>query len=278
MYLYWLSQVLVITGMRPIKKIVEKKIVLVTGGFDPLHSGHLVYFDDAKKLGDKLIVGINSDDWLISKKGKFFMPLVERLAIIKALSVVDGIITFDDHDNSASDAISETIKLYPNHKIIFANGGDRNSANILEMEAFKNYSNVEFVFGIGGDFKKNSSSWILEEWKSPKEKRPWGYFKVLDEKKEYKIKELVVEPGSRLSLQSHKKRQETWVILEGEAIITIGKDLFRKTRNETIHINKGTKHRLENNSNEVLKIIEIQTGSYFGEDDIIRYDDDFGRD
>jgi cytidyltransferase-like protein len=256
---------------------VVKKIVLVTGGFDPLHSGHLVYFDDAKKLGDKLIVGINSDDWLINKKGKFFMPLTERLAIIEALSVVDGTITFEDQDSSASDAIRKTIKLYPNHKIIFANGGDRNSGNTLEMQAFKNQSNIEFVFGIGGDFKKNSSSWILEEWKSPQERRPWGYFKVLDEKKEYKIKELVVEPGSRLSLQSHKKRQETWVILEGEATITINKDVFIKTKNETIHISKGIKHRLENNGDEILKIIEIQTGSYFGEDDIIRYDDDFGR-
>ena len=74
---------------------MEKKIVLVTGGFDPLHSGHLVYFDDAKKLGDKLIVGINSDDWLINKKGKFFMPLSERSSIIEALSAVDGIVTFE---------------------------------------------------------------------------------------------------------------------------------------------------------------------------------------
>ena len=264
--------------MRPIRNIVKKKIVLVTGGFDPLHSGHLVYFDDAKKLGDKLIVGINSDDWLINKKGKFFMPLSERSSIIKALSAVDGIVTFNDQDNSASDAISKTIKLYPNHKIIFANGGDRNSGNILEMEKFKNDSNIEFAFGIGGDFKKNSSSWILEEWKSPLEKRPWGYFKVLDEKKEYKIKELVVESGSRLSLQSHKKRQETWVILEGEATITIDENVFTKTKNETIHISMGAKHRLENKSDEILKIIEIQTGSYFGEDDITRYDDDFGRD
>ena len=97
-------------------------------------------------------------------------------------------------------------------------------------------------------------------------------------KKEYKIKELVVESGSRLSLQSHKKRQETWVILEGEATITIDENVFTKTKNETIHISMGTKHRLENKSDEILKIIEIQTGSYFGEDDINRYDDDFGRD
>ena len=158
-------------------------IVIVTGGFDPLHSGHIVYFEDAKKLGDKLIVGINSDEWLVNKKGRPFMPLSERIEIIKNLTVVDEITTFDDQDNSASDAIRKVLEKYPNNKILFANGGDRTSGNILEMDAFKDQTNVEFVFGIGGDFKKNSSSWILEEWKSPIEKRPWGSFKVLDEKK-----------------------------------------------------------------------------------------------
>ena len=80
-------------------------IVVVTGGFDPLHSGHIVYFKDAKKLGDKLIVGINSDEWLVNKKGRPFMPLSERSEIIKNLTVVDEVITFDDQDNSASDAL-----------------------------------------------------------------------------------------------------------------------------------------------------------------------------
>ena len=137
-------------------------IVVVTGGFDPLHSGHIVYFEDAKKLGDKLIVGINSDEWLVNKKGRPFMPLSERSEIIKNLTVVDEVITFDDQDNSASDAIRNVLEKYPNNKILFANGGDRTSGNILEMDAFKDQTNIEFVFGIGGDFKKNSSSWILE--------------------------------------------------------------------------------------------------------------------
>jgi D-beta-D-heptose 7-phosphate kinase/D-beta-D-heptose 1-phosphate adenosyltransferase len=85
-------------------------IVVVTGGFDPLHSGHIVYFEDAKKLGDKLIVGINSDEWLVNKKGRPFMPLSERSEIIKNLTVVDEIITFDDQDNSASDAIRRSFR------------------------------------------------------------------------------------------------------------------------------------------------------------------------
>ncbi|MBL6862225.1 MAG: adenylyltransferase/cytidyltransferase family protein [Pelagibacterales bacterium] len=256
---------------------MSETIVIVTGGFDPLHSGHIVYFEDAKKLGDKLIVGVNSDEWLVNKKGRFFMPLSERIEIIKNLTIVDEIVTFDDQDNSASGAIRTVLENFPNNKILFANGGDRTSGNTLEMDAFKDQTNVEFVFGVGGDFKKNSSSWILEEWKSPTEERPWGSFKILDEKKEYKIKELTVNPGARLSLQSHSKREETWVVLEGEATVTINEMTFTKIKNETIHIPQGAKHRLENKYDSILKIIEIQTGIYFGEDDITRYDDDFGR-
>ena len=142
------------------------------------------------------------------------MPMSERSEIIKNLAVVDSIVTFEDQDNSASGAIRKVLEKYPDNRIIFANGGDRTSSNILEMEQFKDKPNVEFMFEVGGDYKKNSSSWILEEWKYPIEERPWGNFKILDEKKEYKIKELVVNPKSRLSLQSHEKRQETWIVLE----------------------------------------------------------------
>ena len=79
--------------------------VLVTGGFDPLHSGHLEYFKEAKKLGDELIVGINSDEWLTRKKGRPFMPFKERLAIIRALEMVDDVLSFDDSDDTACGAI-----------------------------------------------------------------------------------------------------------------------------------------------------------------------------
>ena len=148
---------------------MSETIVIVTGGFDPLHSGHIVYFEDAKKLGDKLIVGVNSDEWLVNKKGRPFMPLSERIEIIKNLTVVDEIVTFDDQDNSASGAIRTVLEKFPNNKILFANGGDRTSGNILEMDAFKDQTNVEFAFGVGGDFKKNSSSCLLYTSPSPRD-------------------------------------------------------------------------------------------------------------
>ena len=137
----------------------NNKTVLVTGGFDPIHSGHLAYFKAAKNLGNRLIVGVNSDEWLTRKKGKPFMPLLERVEIIKGLSVVDKVISFNDDDNTASNAIFNTMAT-ESGKIIFANGGDRTNVNIPEMEVYGDHPSVEFVFGIGGEDKKNSSSWI----------------------------------------------------------------------------------------------------------------------
>ena len=152
-----------------------KKIVLVTGGFDPIHSGHIAYFNAARELGDMLIVGVNSDDWLIRKKSKPFMPWEERATIVAALHTVDRVINFNDDNGTAIDAIRKVKEIYPNHQIIFANGGDRTKDNIPEMV----FDDVEFVFGVGGEDKANSSSWILEEWKAPKTNRPRGYSRIL---------------------------------------------------------------------------------------------------
>jgi len=142
-----------------------KTITLVTGGFDPIHSGHIAYFEAAKALGDYLYVGLNSDDWLIRKKGKYFMPFEERASVVSALRVVDGIIPFDDSDNTAIDAIRKALVRFPETNIVFANGGDRGKDNIPEM-SIESSDRLTFAFGIGGDDKKNSSSWILKNWES----------------------------------------------------------------------------------------------------------------
>lgn len=138
------------------------RIVLVTGGFDPIHSGHIDYFNDARQLGDLLVVGVNSDDWLTRKKGKPFMTFAERSAIVANIKSVDVVIDFDDSDGSAKDAIRKVRNQFPSSRIIFANGGDRTSSNIPEMDIVD--SNLTFAFGVGGSFKKNSSSWILNNW------------------------------------------------------------------------------------------------------------------
>lgn len=252
-----------------------KTIVLITGGFDPLHSGHIAYFKAAKKLGDILIVGVNSDSWLTRKKGAPFMPYMERAAIVRNIVGVDFVIDFNDSDGSAKNAIWMVRQSYPQDKIIFANGGDRTNENIPEMDVDDN--NIEFVFGVGGEDKKNSSSWILQEWKAPKTERQWGYYRVLHENnKEVKLKELTVAPGKSLSMQRHQDRAEHWFVAEGTATVyTINKStdaellgLYNKF--DHVHIKKTEWHQLCNESDQPLKMIEIQYGDRCEEEDIER--------
>lgn len=252
-----------------------KKIVLITGGFDPLHSGHIAYFKAAKQLGDILVVGINSDKWLERKKGRAFMPYSERAEIVRNVVGVDFVIDFNDSDSSAKHAIEMVRQSYPQDKIIFANGGDRVSANIPEMDFLDD--NLEFKFAVGGANKANSSSWILEEWKAPKTKRDWGYYRVLHENNPtVKLKELTVDPGQALSMQRHDKRNEFWFVSEGVATVytlNVSTDLellgeFKK--HQHIWIDNRQWHQLRNETKSPLKIIEIQYGENCIEEDIER--------
>lgn len=139
----------------------KKKRIIVTGGFDPIHEGHISYFEAAKSLGDTLIVGLNSDGWLCRKKGIPFMTFTERFAVVKALRCVDIVIEIDDRDGTAKDAIRQAQQMFPTDTIVFANGGDRTAKNIPEMDL----EGVEFVFGVGGDNKMNSSSDVLRRYR-----------------------------------------------------------------------------------------------------------------
>ena len=242
------------------------KITVVSGGFDPVHSGHIKLIKAAKALGDYLIVGINSDEWLERKKGRAFMPWQERLCILNNLAQVDEVYTFDDEDGTACHLLQQVQAHYPEAEIIFANGGDRTQENIPEMSV----EGVEFAFGIGGEDKANSSSWILQEWKAPKTERPWGYYRVLHEAPGMKVKELVVEPGQSLSMQRHFKRSEYWVVEEGACNVA-GKDsLVVRTTHETIDIPVNTWHQLINPFATPCKIVEIQYGEICAEEDIER--------
>ena len=251
------------------------KIVLVTGGFDPLHSGHIAYFKAARALGDMLIVGLNSDDWLAQKKGRPFMPWNERLCVINNLAMVDEVYTFDDADGSAKEFIKQVRAHYPDAKLIFANGGDRTDKNIPEMDVVD--SNLEFAFGVGGQDKKNSSSWILEDWKKPKTSRSWGYYRVLHEVgANTKLKELTVAPKTCLSMQRHDQRAEFWFVAEGEAAVytldnSSDHDLVGHFKlHENIFIKKSQWHMLCNETDQPLKLIEIQYGENCVEEDIER--------
>jgi cytidyltransferase-like protein len=253
------------------------KIVLVTGGFDPLHSGHIKYFEEAKKLGDQLIIGLNSDDWLTRKKGRPFMKWEDRLAVVRNIRGVNWTVQFDDSDGTAKDAIRKVRLNYPNDTIIFANGGDRTKDNIPEMDIKDN--NLEFVFGVGGKNKMNSSSWILEEWKSPKTERPWGYYRVLHEIPGCKVKELTVEPGQSLSLQRHFHRTEIWLVAEGRCMVEHHGHSI-ETDEYLVHTPLHTHaeyrvaltkwHKLFNPYDVPCRIVEIQYGKKCEEEDIER--------
>ena len=257
-------------------------IVLVTGGFDPLHSGHIEYFKAAKKLGDKLVVGVNSDAWLIRKKGRPFMPWKERCAIIENLSMVDQVIDVmnDDRFDDAGGAIFKLLSTNSNTvDIVFANGGDRKQGNVPEEVTYGDYQNVSFVYGVGGENKQNSSSWILKNWSATKVEREWGHYRNLYKGNGFMVKELVINPHSSLSMQKHQHRSETWNLVSGTAHVlisnrTIPQDCARYnlTPPNPMDIPSGTWHKGVNNSDQPAHIVEVWKGEILTEEDIERYD------
>ena len=249
------------------------KIIVVSGGFDPIPSGHIEYFKSAKSLGDKLIVALNSDKWLENKKGKFFMPFNERKIIIDNLSSVDHVIDFDDDNlGSAINALIKVKNMHPDEHIVFANGGDRDKDNIPEMSV----DGIEFIFSVGGDDKKNSSSWILKKWQYYHEERLWGSFYNLFEEEQVKVKELIVHPGKGMSFQKHFKRNEIWMVSKGSCIVNYSKGDPENKSN--IQLNKfdhylvpvGDWHQITNPFKEYCHLIEIQYGDACIEEDIER--------
>jgi len=247
-------------------------VIVISGGFDPPHSGHINLVNSAKHYGDYLIVGVNSDAWLSRKKGRAFMPFNERAAIMSNLKSVDEVMSFNDDDGTACDLLEKVKSKFKGSRIVFANGGDRTAVNIPEMKV----DGVEFIFGVGGSNKANSSSWILQEWKSPKTERQWGYYRVLHEVPGCKVKELTVEPWKSLSMQRHFNRSEYWMVSEGVATLNSISDTtsaiepLTLRQHEAAVIPVESWHQLANNTDEIVRIVEIQYGDECIEDDIER--------
>tara|TARA_Y100001970_G_scaffold60029_1_gene76489 strand:+ start:3330 stop:3764 length:435 start_codon:yes stop_codon:yes gene_type:complete len=139
-------------------------IVLISGGFDPIHSGHIKLIKDASNYGD-VVVLLNSDNWLRNKKGREFLSINERKIIMQSIKKVIDVIEMNDSDNTCIEGIKQAIKKYKNYKIKFANGGDRNNNTTPEIE-FCNANNIELLWSVGGNEKTNSSSWILKKWEN----------------------------------------------------------------------------------------------------------------
>ena len=243
--------------------------VLVTGGFDPIHKGHIALFKHARAYGTHLVVGLNSDEWLIRKKGRYFMDYDERKEILLSLSCVDEVISFNDDDDSSNDAIEQLIQHSP---IIFCNGGDRGKDNVPEHDKYWCDARVVFKWEIGGNDKKNSSSTLLNKYNNPQTDRPWGYYKVLYEGEGYKVKELVINPHSSLSMQRHEHRSESWNLVSGSACVILNGEKVQLEKDKDIFIPKNTWHKGINESDNPAHIIEIWRGesSLLNENDIER--------
>lgn len=250
------------------------KTVLVTGGFDPIHSGHISYLREAARLGNRLVVGLNTDEWLARKKGRAFLPYEERKTIVEGLEMVDWTLPFNDDDDSACDAIDRILKDTMD-TVVFANGGDRNGENTPEYIKYKNHPDVEFAFNVGGE-KVQSSSWILNRWRNDRfAERDWGQWKVYDEGKGWKVKQLVIYPGQSLSNQKHNHRRENFWVLEGKIQIDLEWDDGRWQiqvlhQNTDFCIPQGVWHKTTNIGDELAVIAEIQFGEKCEESDIIR--------
>ncbi len=253
------------------------KVVLISGGFDPLHAGHISYINGARKLAGKtgkLIVGINSDAWLKAKKDYVVQTCNDRATIIENLKAVDIVIEFDDTDGTAIDALNQVKKMNLTNEIIFANGGDRNKNNTPETKV----KGVTFKFGIGGRDKPDSSSNIIASVCSQLKEtvqRKWGSYSILYNRPDCKIKELTLNPGKSISLQMHEIRSETWQVIDGKCEVGIGKTAKRLKKSiigpgDIITVPYETWHILKNVGNYPAVLIEIQSGSQLDENDIIR--------
>ena len=141
---------------------MNKNIIILSGGFDPVHKGHVRMFKESKKIGS-VIVGLNSDEWLKRKKNKFFMPFEERKEILDSIKYIDKTRSFNDNDDTACDLIKNIHSEYGDkYKIFFGNGGDRTNKTTPELE-FCNNNNIEMIWGLGGG-KIQSSSDLLKNW------------------------------------------------------------------------------------------------------------------
>jgi cytidyltransferase-like protein len=252
-------------------------IVVLSGGFDPVHEGHIAMFKESYNNYDKVIVGLNSDSWLARKKGKPFASFDTRKTVLESIKYIDCVVSFDDSDNTAIALLKDVQKQYFNSKITFGNGGDRSQSNYPEL-TYCLENNIAIDDTLGGSNKLNSSSTLLDRWNNNSVIRDWGFYKVIYNylPNTTKIKELVVNPGQSLSWQTHHKRAELWFIREGTATVHHSSSAASSIEKSTLHKNDvfiiplGKWHKLSNETKETLSIIEIQFGDDCDEHDIVR--------
>jgi len=287
-----------------------KKIAITSMYANPLHPGHIECLELSRALADELIVIVNNDHQARLKRGtESFQDEDFRMRVVSALKPVSRVVLAIDTDATVCATLSTLIRElqaeHPDAEIIFTKGGDRFAGEIPEGKICDELG-VTIIDGLGA--KTHSSSSYVNRMAAhtdeaqlkatldtiPKEmqekeyievgERPWGVYYVLEDQPKFKVKKIIVKPKERLSLQSHKHRTEHWVVVHGVATVQIrdkahpdhiGHSVLNE--NESCYVPKGYVHRLTNDTDDMLVIIEVQCGDYTGEDDIERYEDDHGR-
>ena len=266
------------------KKFMINNCVIVSGGFDPLHIGHVRLIEAASKYGPVIVV-VNSDKFLIDKKGYVFMNQEERIEIIKNIKNVHEVFLSIDHDHTVCKSI-ESLVNNPDYQIsYFANGGDRKVISDIPETKICQTNNINLLFDIGGD-KDQSSSLLVENMFDKMmlkkgnfniTKKPWGYFKSFISEQNYLLKKLVINKNEELSLQTHEYRDEHWIVVLGQILVELNGQLRPFNANDYIFIPKKSIHRIINDSKKTAIIIEIQYGNILAESDIKRIDDKYER-
>ena len=235
-------------------------------------------FENARKLGDRLVVILNNDNWLRAKKGYAFMPQKERAELLRALPFVDEVYITKHGKNPSDLSVCDALKkVKPD---IFGNGGDRRSTKDIPEAVVCKDLGIKMVFNVGGG-KVQSSSWMIKGATRPvlRSVRPWGEYYGWDKGSGWNLKTIYIKPGKRLSLQYHHHRSECWLLVSGDAMATVHEDSGREKKvtlkkGETFLVRKGQVHRLESKKGGV--VVEVAYGA-FDEDDIVRLEDDHGR-
>ena len=264
-----------------------KRLVATSGGFDPLHVGHLRCFQESAKIAQanecELVVIVNGDGWLKRKKGFSFMSSSERVEIVAGIAGVDYVVEWDDGGPTVTGALE---RLRPR---FFTKGGDRTQGGDFEdyrssnVPEFRLCSEIgcEVVFGVGGGKVQSSSSLtgqLPREWRGSHKEKPWGFEVWWTPHEEesstpYAGKILHIEPGKRLSLQYHKKKEETVLVLSGELIVE-GSHPARLSPGQVFHVSPGQLHRFGAAGNSSCTLVEVSTKDLY---DVVRVEDDHGR-
>jgi cytidyltransferase-like protein len=250
-------------------------IIIVSGGFDPVHKGHMALFNAAAKHG-KVHVLLNSDDWLIRKKGTPFLSFQNRKEILKNIATIHRVYSVDDHDETVCNGLLQLKEEYPNTKMFFANGGDRKIGSIPEMWICEDLE-INLLWNVGGG-KIDSSSKLLEKYvdniyiNTQIEHRNWGHYKIIGSGEGWLTKILTIEPGKNISLQKHTHRSEEWLVLEGYGeFATTYKSKQKVYPGLKINIPEFTWHWVKNTEEAApLQILETWFGGILEESDIER--------